>query len=126
MAVPCAHAIDGVTQTPSHTIQSVRIRIGFSLFSPLRSAGGFTHGGSPSFFCEAVYNCADFGARMLTSEQENQLRSAVSGDKDSLGDLLECFGPQVEAGLVISPKWRGQLDAADVMQVTYVEAFAHI
>lgn len=62
----------------------------------------------------------------MSVENSRQVALAVGGDRDALGALLEEFGPEVEAKLVISPKWRGQLDAADVMQVTYLEAFAHI
>lgn len=62
----------------------------------------------------------------MTPEQRERVASAVSGDKGALGDLLETFGPDVEAALVISPLWRGALDAADVMQVTYMEAFGQI
>lgn len=62
----------------------------------------------------------------MTEAQTNLVSRAVAGDKDALGELLEHFGPGVETALAISPKWRGQLDAADVMQVTYIEAFAQI
>lgn len=62
----------------------------------------------------------------MSVEHARQVGLAVGGDRDALGALLEELGPEVEARLVISPKWRGQLDAADVMQVTYLEAFAHI
>jgi RNA polymerase sigma-70 factor (ECF subfamily) len=58
--------------------------------------------------------------------QEHTVMRACTGDKDALAELLEAFGPEIEAGLKISPKWRGQLDAADVMQVTYMEGFTHI
>ena len=62
----------------------------------------------------------------MTAEQREWVASAVAGNKGALGDLLETFGPEVEAGLVISPIWRGSLDVADVMQVTYLEAFVQI
>lgn len=62
----------------------------------------------------------------MTPEQQESVRRAVHGDKDALGELLACFGPQVESSLSISPVWRGRLDAADVMQVTYLEAFLQI
>ncbi|MBK8914695.1 MAG: sigma-70 family RNA polymerase sigma factor [Phycisphaerales bacterium] len=62
---------------------------------------------------------------MSTSHRE-QIQRAVSGDKDALGELLERIGPDVERGLRISSTWRGQLDASDVMQVTYIEAFMQI
>lgn len=50
----------------------------------------------------------------------------MAGDKDALSDLLEAYGPGVEAALTIGPRWRGAVDAADVMQVTYLEAFMQI
>ena len=56
----------------------------------------------------------------------NWVRLAVDGDKDALGELLEAYGPGVETSLSISSKWGGMLDAADVMQVTYLEAFIQI
>jgi RNA polymerase sigma-70 factor (ECF subfamily) len=62
----------------------------------------------------------------MTAEVRDRVTRAVAGDKDALGDLLERFGPEVEAALSISPTWRGLLDAADVMQVTYLEAFVQI
>lgn len=62
----------------------------------------------------------------MTPHQEQLVHRATAGDKDALGELLEVFGPEVEATLVISPKWQGVLGAADVMQVTYLEAFAQI
>lgn len=62
----------------------------------------------------------------MTTDERDRVRRAVAGDKDALGELLELHGPQVEANLNISPTWRGVLDAADVMQVTYLEAFVQI
>ncbi|HKQ48263.1 MAG TPA: sigma-70 family RNA polymerase sigma factor [Phycisphaerae bacterium] len=62
----------------------------------------------------------------MTDEQRLMVVRACAGDKDALAELLELFGPEVEAVLGISPKWQGMIDAADVMQVTYLEAFAHI
>lgn len=62
----------------------------------------------------------------MSPAELNLVRRAVDGDKDALGQLLEQFGPMVESSLIISAKWRGMLDAADVMQVTYLEAFVQI
>lgn len=53
-------------------------------------------------------------------------RAAVRGDESALRTLLLRFGPEVEKYLEIPPKWRTVLDPADVMQVTYLEAFLHI
>ena len=51
------------------------------------------------------------------------LDRARDGDRDALGALLARVGPEVARGLEIAPTWRGMLDADDVMQVTYLEAF---
>lgn len=51
---------------------------------------------------------------------------AVEGDADALADLLAFFGPQIEATLEIGNRWQSNLDAGDVMQVTYIEAFLQI
>ena len=55
-----------------------------------------------------------------------RVHRAVAGDRDALSELLELYGPQVEARLRIAATWRSTLDTADVMQVTYLEAFTHI
>jgi RNA polymerase sigma-70 factor (ECF subfamily) len=62
----------------------------------------------------------------VTAEQREWVTRAVAGDKDALAELLEAFGPEIQAGLTISPTWRSLLDSADVMQVTYLEAFRQI
>ncbi|MCG3127865.1 MAG: ECF RNA polymerase sigma factor SigE [Phycisphaerae bacterium] len=54
------------------------------------------------------------------------LRRAVDGDALALSELLAQHGPAVEKTLRIEPLWRSQIDSADVMQVTYIEAFRHI
>lgn len=51
---------------------------------------------------------------------------AVCGDRDALVDLLDRHGPSVERSLRISAAWQGRVDACDVMQVTYLEAFLRI
>ncbi|MBL9148980.1 MAG: sigma-70 family RNA polymerase sigma factor [Phycisphaerae bacterium] len=55
-----------------------------------------------------------------------RVRRAVRGDADALSDLLAEHGPQVERGLVIAKQWRRALEPADIMQVTYLEAFLEI
>jgi RNA polymerase sigma-70 factor (subfamily 1) len=62
----------------------------------------------------------------LNGEQRQSLIRAVGGDRDALGKLLGDFGPEIEAALHISAGWRGQIETADVMQITYLEAFLHI
>jgi RNA polymerase sigma-70 factor, ECF subfamily len=51
---------------------------------------------------------------------------AVSGDVDALAALLYQHGPTIEEKLRIGKAWRAALDASDVMQVTYLEAFLEI
>ena len=50
----------------------------------------------------------------------------MHGDADALTALLREFGPPIRRELSISDKWRASLDAADVMQVTYLEVFLRI
>lgn len=54
------------------------------------------------------------------------VRNAASGDVDALSELLRLHGPAVERTLQIGDIYRGMIDAADVMQVTYLEAFLQI
>lgn len=56
-------------------------------------------------------------------ENETLLTQAVEGDSAALATLLERHGPLVRAQLRIDPKWTSVIDADDVMQVTYLEAF---
>src|SRR5262245_30583110 len=48
---------------------------------------------------------------------------ASAGDHDAAARLLNMYGPQVRRTLSISPQWQAAVDAEDVMQVTYIEAF---
>ncbi len=62
-----------------------------------------------------------------TSFVEDALLSkATGGDIDALSALLNHHGPQVRQELSIGKQWRSVLDADDVMQVTYIEAFLQI
>ena len=54
------------------------------------------------------------------------LRRATAGDADALAALLSQHGPRIQQTLSIERKWRSVLDPADVMQVTYLEAFLQI
>lgn len=54
------------------------------------------------------------------------IRRAIEGDDDALSMLLEQHGPEVEGTLRIGREWRSVLETADVMQVTYLEAFLQI
>ncbi|MCA9257054.1 MAG: sigma-70 family RNA polymerase sigma factor, partial [Phycisphaerales bacterium] len=61
-----------------------------------------------------------------TPTTEQLVRQAVAGDADALTNLLQAFGPEVERTLQINPVWRSMVEPADVMQVTYLEAFLRI
>lgn len=62
----------------------------------------------------------------IADEHANRIAAAIGGDPEALSELLARHGPAVEAGLQIHRRWRGLLDASDVMQVTYLEAFLAI
>ncbi len=62
----------------------------------------------------------------MAESDDPLLSSAIDGDEDALSVLLERHGPQVRRGLSVSPKWQSIVDADDVMQVTYLEAFLRI
>ena len=51
---------------------------------------------------------------------------AAAGDTEALAELLRRHGPEVHRRLHINPVWQAALDPADVMQVTYLEAFLQI
>lgn len=54
------------------------------------------------------------------------LSKAVKGDTDAISRLLFTVGPKIEQELSIGRRWRHALDAGDVMQITYLEAFLQI
>lgn len=65
----------------------------------------------------------------LTIDDEQQVvEAAIAGDNDALARLLAEFSPQLLARLKakISPAFRAVLEADDVLQVTYLEAFQRI
>lgn len=82
------------------------------------------------------YNELTSGARCDTSTaaenpdlNESALCArAVAGDEDALTQLLRHFGPRVRAQIAptIQSKWAQVLDADDVMQITYLEAFMQV
>lgn len=57
---------------------------------------------------------------------DEQVQRAVSGDTDALTELLMAFAPAVERSLNVGSPWRSMLEPADVMQVTYLEAYLQI
>lgn len=60
--------------------------------------------------------------------EAQRVRAAIGGDLDALTELLGDVGPLVRAQIAaqIDATWSGALDADDVMQVTYIEAFLRI
>lgn len=56
------------------------------------------------------------------------LQRAVGGDAEAASNLLKQFGPIVRGRIngKISKVWQSKLDADDVMQVTYLEAFLQL
>lgn len=52
-----------------------------------------------------------------------RIPAAANGDADAMTELLAEHGPEVESSLSIAREWRSMLEPADVMQVTYLEAF---
>lgn len=62
----------------------------------------------------------------MAPEESKLVATACAGDADALSELLRRHGPSIEQRLVIQEVWRPVLEAADVMQVTYLEAFLHI
>lgn len=64
----------------------------------------------------------------MAEEDGVLLSRAVKGDAGALRSLLERYGPPVwsEVDRDIGPRLRSIIDADDVMQVTYMEAFLQI
>lgn len=62
----------------------------------------------------------------MPTSDEKLLVQAIQGDEDALCALLERHGPRVRRELRIAPQWRAAVDADDVLQVTFIEAFLHI
>lgn len=57
------------------------------------------------------------------SDEASLLRQAREGSTEAIASLLQLHGPAVSRRLEIDRRWRSVLDAEDVMQVTYLEAF---
>lgn len=57
------------------------------------------------------------------TDEESLLRQAKAGSVEAIAALLELHGPTIAHRLEIDRQWQGLLDAEDVMQVTYLEAF---
>ena len=67
--------------------------------------------------------------RVVTdSAHEATIERAIAGDRQALTDLLNEYAPTLERQLrsEINTRWRSVLDAEDVLQVTFLEAFLRI
>lgn len=64
----------------------------------------------------------------MSHDETNAIGRAAAGDADALRGLLARHGPQVwgEIDRAIDARHRAIIDADDVMQVTYLEAFLQI
>ena len=64
----------------------------------------------------------------MSTLAHQQVARAVTGDDSALTELLRRHGPEVRASIAprIGAHWRSVIDADDVMQVTYLEAFLRI
>lgn len=64
----------------------------------------------------------------MADQHAECIQQARQGDREALRKLLEEFGPQVwsEIQSDIGAQWRASIDADDVMQVTYIEAFLQV
>lgn len=64
----------------------------------------------------------------MAESESTLVEAAVAGDSSAMRSLLERYGPQVwhEVRSKIGRQWQSIVDADDVMQVTYVEAFLQI
>jgi len=63
---------------------------------------------------------------MADTSDDQLLRRAKTGDKQAIGELLLRHGPSIGRRLDINKKWQSVLEAKDVLQVTYFEAFEQI
>lgn len=59
----------------------------------------------------------------MLSPDDALVSAARAGDSDAITELLRRHGPAVEAALRVDPVWRALIEPADVMQITYLEAF---
>lgn len=62
------------------------------------------------------------------ADSENKLQAAIAGDEPALMALLEDASPALHADMEksIGQRYRGVVEADDIVQVTYLEAFLRI
>src|SRR5262245_50784441 len=72
--------------------------------------------------------CAGGPMQPVVPPESELIVQAVAGDESALSDLLVRCGPIVRAHIapLISNAWHSVLEADDIMQVTYMEAFLRI
>ncbi|MCA9300886.1 MAG: sigma-70 family RNA polymerase sigma factor [Phycisphaerales bacterium] len=59
---------------------------------------------------------------------DERLNAAMSGDRDALVDLLEALAPRIRGRIEakLTPALRTQIDADDVLQITWIETITHL
>lgn len=62
----------------------------------------------------------------MTLGDKELITRATNGSTEALSELLRRHGPSVQQSLQIGAIWQAAIDAGDVMQVTYLEAFLQI
>ncbi len=62
----------------------------------------------------------------MAPEDHELVQQASAGSDAALTALLTRYGPNLRRRLHIDPVWRPALDPADIMQVTYLEAFLRV
>lgn len=67
-----------------------------------------------------------FGEQGYIVSSDSRVQAAVGGDVAAMTALLQECAPEVERSLSIGREWQSVLEPADVMQVTYIEAFLRI
>ncbi|GJM25816.1 MAG: RNA polymerase sigma factor RpoE [Phycisphaerae bacterium] len=62
----------------------------------------------------------------MNEQDRTTIQKAIDGDTKAISELLGRHGPTVERTLRIGATWQSMIEPADVMQVTYLEAFLRI
>ncbi|MBL8880054.1 MAG: sigma-70 family RNA polymerase sigma factor [Phycisphaerales bacterium] len=62
----------------------------------------------------------------VPSDEDALIRAAVAGDTAALAALLRTSGTRLREQLSIDRRWQSVLEADDVLQVTYLEAFLKV
>lgn len=62
----------------------------------------------------------------MAEAEDPRIRAAIGGDMAALSGLLREYGPRLREQLSIDKRWQSVLDADDVLQVTYLEAFQKV